>query len=96
MSKLCITFASVKETRKDMKEIESRIYVTQELLLNEYDYVYGNKKNQEVTFVYYNVKKDREGTEKTFENYSKALDFARYRRNDGRYRNYEFFIYNKV
>ena len=79
-----------------MKEIESRIYVTQELLLNEYDYVYGDKKNQEVTFMYYNTKRDRESTQITFENYSKALDFARYRRNDGRYRNYEFFIYNKV
>ena len=54
--------------------------------------VIEENKDKEVTFSYYHVKKDRE-TPIGFKNYSEALAFARYRANDKRYRNYEFFIY---
>lgn len=75
-----------------MKEIERRIYVSEEIFNNEYSYAYGENKDKEVTFAYYHVKKDRE-TPIGFKNYSEALAFARYRANDKRYRNYEFLIY---
>ena len=75
-----------------MKEIERRIYVSEEIFNNEYSYVYGENKDKEITFSYYQVKKDRE-TPIGFKNYSQALAFARYRANDKRYKNYEFLIY---
>ena len=76
-----------------MKEIERRIYVSDEIFNNEYSYVYGENKDKKVTFAYYQVKKDKETTARFKANYSAALDFARYRANDKRYRNYEFLIY---
>ena len=33
-----------------MKEIERRIYVSEEIFNNEYSYVYGENKDKEVTF----------------------------------------------
>lgn len=75
-----------------MKEIERRIYVSEEIFSNEYSYVYGENKDKEVTFSYYHVKKDKDKPI-GFKNYSEALAFARYRANDKRYRNYEFLIY---
>ena len=75
-----------------MKEIERRIYVSEEIVNNEYSYYYGENKDNEVTLSYYHVKKHRE-TPIVFKNNSEALAFARYRANDKRYRNYEFLIY---
>lgn len=75
-----------------LKQIEKQIFVSEEIFANEYEFVYGNKQDTKVTFTYYNVKKDREGNSIEFANYKAALDFARYRANDGRYKNYEFFI----
>ena len=79
--------------KKDMKEIERRIYVSDEIFANEYSYVYGENKDKKVTFAYYQAKNDKKTPTKLDYNYSAALDFARYRANDKRYRNYEFFIY---
>ena len=76
-----------------MKEIERRIYVSEEIFNNEYSYVYGEKQNKNVSFAYYQVKKNKETTTKLELNYSEALAFARYRANDKRYKNYEFLIY---
>lgn len=76
-----------------MKEIERRIYVSEEIFNNEYSYAYGENKDKEVTFAYYHIKKDEETPTKLKNNYSEALAFARYRANDKRYRNYEFLIY---
>ena len=42
-----------------MKEIERRIYVSEEIFNNEYSYVYGENKDKEVTFAYYQIKKDK-------------------------------------
>lgn len=76
-----------------MKEIERRIYVSDEIFANEYSYVYGENKDKKVTFAYYQVKNDKETPTRLDYNYSAALHFARYRANDKRYRNYEFLIY---
>ena len=35
-----------------MKEIERRIYVSEEIVNNEYSYYYGENKDKEVTFSY--------------------------------------------
>ena len=75
-----------------LKEIERNIYVSEDIALHEYQYVYGEKKDNKVWFTYYNFKKHEEGKTIEYENYSKALAFARYRANDGRYKNYEFWI----
>lgn len=75
-----------------MVGIENRIFVSEELMNNEYSYMYGENKDKVVTFQYYQVKKDRLTTCHLGDNYKNALEFARYRRNDKRYKNYEFFI----
>lgn len=78
-----------------MCEIERRIYVDYNIFANEYDFVYGSRNDESVIFQYYNTKQDREGKEIEFESYSYALDFARGRAGDRRYRNYEFWIFPK-
>lgn len=75
-----------------LRQIEEKIYISEDIFANEYEYVYGSEQDTKVTFTYYNIKKDRESKSIDFANYKVALDFARYRANDGRYRNYEFFI----
>ena len=42
-----------------LREIERRIFVEEELLNNEYSFFYGEDKNTEVSFTYYNFCKDR-------------------------------------
>ncbi len=74
-----------------MKEIERRIYVSEEILNNEYSYAYGENKSKEVTFTFYQVKTKKEAT-RIWNNYSEALALARYKANDKRYKNYEFLI----
>ena len=75
-----------------MIEIENRIFVSEELMENEYSYMFGDNKDKPLTFQYYQVKKDRATICNVGRNYRELLDFARYRRSDKRYRNYEFFI----
>lgn len=75
-----------------MKEIEKRIFVSDDILLNEFSYIYGENKDVYVIFQYYQVKKDKLTVCHINNNYKEALDFARYRRNDKRYKNFEFFI----
>ena len=74
-----------------MKEIERRIFVNEKILLNEYEYVYGNRKNIMVRFSYYNVVRGRENIGRQMR-YNDALALARNRARDKRYKNYEFFI----
>ena len=74
-----------------MKEIEKRIFVTEDILLNEWHYLYGDKKDVLLDFVYYNFKKDKE-TNIGKRTYVENLELARSRRSDGRYKNYEFLI----
>ena len=75
-----------------MTEIEHKIYVSEEILKNEYSYVYGEKSSDKVLFSFYNFKKDKLGDAREFPTYKYALELARYKAGDKRYRNYEFFI----
>ena len=77
-----------------MFELEKRIFVNKEIFENEYSYLYGNNKDNIVTFQYYNTKTDKEGEQKRFWNYAEALKLARAKRKDSRYKNYEFLITN--
>lgn len=70
-------------------------YVDQEIIKDEYSFYFGDKKDDKVvTFCYYNVKKDRV-TELSSKTYIDALNIALERRRDGRYKNFEFYIYLK-
>ena len=82
MFEKCIPFNSV-------------VFIDREIIQNEYKYYFGDKKDEKiVTFCYYNVKKDRK-TELGLKTYKDALNLALERRNDGRYKNFEYFIYLK-
>ena len=75
-----------------MIEIERNIFVDNYCLTNEYDLCLGNKTKEIVTFQYYNIKSDKEG-KAIQRTYTDALNLARERANDGRYKNYHFLIY---
>lgn len=74
-----------------MVELERRIFVDRDIMLNEYDYMFGDKKNVVVYFYFYNVKRDHE-TPIHADNYCNVLKRARSRALDGRYKNFEFLI----
>ena len=74
-----------------MVELERRIFVDREIMLYEYDYVYGDKKNDLVYYSLYHVKKDKEKRMRT-DTYTNVLRHVRERARDGRYKNYEFLI----
>ena len=74
-----------------MIEIEKRIFVSDEVLRDEHSLMYGKDKDRLVKFMYYNIKRDKEGKE-ILKTYSDALKLARERSRDGRYKNYEFLI----
>ena len=75
-----------------MVQIEAKTYVSEEILKNEYDYTYGEKKDQKVDFTFINTRTGKENTKQAVFNYRHALDLARARRNEGRYKNYEYAI----
>lgn len=81
-----------EQTTKHMTQIEYRTFVTEEILLNEYEYVYGSKKDEKVDFTWHNIKNHRDHTKSKRFTYNDALGLARRRRNDGRYKNYEYLI----
>lgn len=68
-----------------------KVFISDEIFRNEYDYLYGSKADWKVSFVFYNVKKDKEGKSVNM-TYKKALDLAYYRSRDGRYKNFEYLI----
>lgn len=74
-----------------MVEIERKIFVSDYLNEHEYEYTFGDKRNESVVFIYYHLKREREVKHipKTFR---EALMLARARACDGRYKNYEFYI----
>ena len=74
-----------------MVELERRIFVDRDIMLNEYDYMFGDKKNDIVYFYLYNVKHDHI-TSVHEDIYSNILKRARNRALDGRYKNFEFLI----
>ena len=75
----------------DMKELEKRIFVDEEIILNEYDYTFGEKKSVEVYYSLLNVKTDKV-TSMYADTYNNVLRHTRERARDGRYKNYEFLI----
>lgn len=75
-----------------MIQIETKTFVSEEILLHEYDYMYGDKKDQKVNFTFINKSTGKENTKYGAFNYQHALCLARERRNDGRYKNYEYAI----
>lgn len=74
-----------------MKETERRIFVDEIICDNEYDYKFGEKKNVNVYFTFFNVKTDRDYKHSPM-TYADALATARSKARDGRYKNYEFLI----
>lgn len=74
-----------------MRELETKIFVSDYLLEHEYEYTFGNKKNENVVFIFYHLKREREGKHITYP-FRKALVLARKKARDGRYKNYEFHI----
>lgn len=74
-----------------MQELERRIFVSDYLFEHEIEYTFGDKRNESVVFIYYNLKREREGKHIP-ETFRKALRLARERARDGRYKNYEFHI----
>ena len=74
-----------------MKELEKRIFVDEEIILNEYDYTFGEKKDVEVYYSLLNVKTDKL-TSMFADTYNNVLRHTRERARDGRYKNYEFLI----
>ena len=75
-----------------MKQIEKNIYVSEEILKDEYAYTYGEKKDQKVDFIFINTRTGKYNTKQAAFNYRHALNLARERRNDGRYKEYEYAI----
>ena len=75
-----------------LHQIETRIFISDNLLENEYEYMYGADKNKKVDFVFLNIKTCKETTKQGVFTYKQALDLARDRRKDNRYKNYEFLI----
>lgn len=45
-----------------MKQIEKKIYVSEEILKDEYAYTYGEKKDQKVNFIFINTRTGKENT----------------------------------
>lgn len=72
-------------------EVENRIFVAEEIKLKENDFVSGNRKDEKVTFVFYNTEKDRT-KERVFDNYQYALNVAREKTSDKRCKNFEYYI----
>ena len=74
-----------------MYQIETRIFLSKEIYDNEWHFMYGDRRNEIVTFVYHNIKTGKDKLKPCWR-YVNALSLARSRRSDGRYKNYEFHI----
>lgn len=72
-------------------QLEKAIYVDRFIIDNEYNLLYGSKRNEIVGFSFYHTRKEKQSSIRPMI-YSRAINLAREKRNDGRYRNYEYFI----
>ena len=75
-----------------MKQIEAKITISDKIFVNEYAYTFGEKKEEKVDFTFVNVATGKVITKHAIFTYRQALNLARERRNDGRYKNYEYVI----
>lgn len=73
-----------------MVQISLKIYLSEKIFENEYEYTYGKQKDNLVSFVFYNVVTDKAVSKKM--TYKKAIQLAYMRARDGRYKNYEYII----
>lgn len=74
-------------------EIERKIYLSDILFKNEYDYMFGKYQNDRVIKVtYYKEKNDYSKTIDSKFTLKEAIEFARNRMRDKRYRNYQILI----
>lgn len=73
-----------------MHEIEHKIWVDDFCFQNELSLMKDD--TTLVVFQYYHKKRDKEG-KAISKTYRKALELARDRASDGRYKNYEFLIF---
>ncbi len=68
------------------------VYVSKEIFpANEYDLTFGDRKDEKVMLRYYNTRTDK-FSDKPYWNYQTALDIARKKASDRRYKNFEFYI----
>lgn len=75
-----------------MKQLESKIFVSEYVLNHEYDYMFGDKKDEVVNFTFINIVSGKDNTKFGVMNYRQALSLARSRSRDGRYKSYEYLI----
>lgn len=73
-------------------KIEQKTFVSSAILFNEYDYLYGDERDKRVDFTFRQVLTCKENTKKGAFTYRQALSLAREKRNDMRYKNFEFII----
>ncbi len=73
-----------------MVRLFSKLEISERIFKDEYNYMNGNKANENVTFIYCNEKTGKE-TEREM-SYRKAFDLFLSRYNDGRYKNFTFAI----
>lgn len=74
-------------------EIERKIYLSNDLFKNEYDYMFGKYQNDRVIKVtYYKEKDDYSKTIDSKFTLKEAIEFARNRMKDRRYKNYQIII----
>lgn len=75
-----------------MKKIESKTSISDEIFSNLSEYTYGCKSMDVVTFVFVNVKAGRKNPKRGCFTYKQALELARYRQGDKRYKNFIYEI----
>lgn len=74
-------------------EVERKIYLSDNIFKNEYDYMFGEYENDRVIQVtYYKEKDDYSKTINKKFTLKEAIEFARYRMRDRRYKNYQIII----
>lgn len=73
-------------------QVETRIFLTDDILIHEYEYTYGDRKDKKVDFTFVNNVTCKETAKKQVFTYRQAISIAREKRNDKRYKNYEFLI----
>lgn len=74
-------------------KLTNRIEVSAKISKNEYEFMLGKLADELVHFMFINTKYGREH-DKVHKNCCSALELAYDRAGDGRYRNYEFYIYH--